>query len=120
MSPLLTEELPDVTEGCQGTLSSGGKTQSELTVRHLTLPQMGEGTAHGSPPFSSVSLWLSSAVSLAVGCSECYFPLSSYQGPRCHSAMSMTPKCHAWSMITKVSAFCELIYVWFIYFILCI
>lgn len=81
VSPLLTEELPDVIEGCQGTLPSGEKTQSEPSIRPLTLPRTGKGTALRSPPLSTLSTWLSSAVFLGVRFSERYFPWSSYRGP---------------------------------------
>lgn len=39
MSALLTEKLPDITEGRQRTLPSGEKTQSQPRVKPLTLPQ---------------------------------------------------------------------------------
>lgn len=81
VSPLLTEELPDVIEGCQGTLPSGEKTQSEPSIRPLTLPRTGKGTALRPPPLSTLSTWLSSAVFLGVRFSERYFPWSSYRGP---------------------------------------
>lgn len=118
MSPLLTEELPDITEGCQSTLPSGEKTQSEPSIGPLTLPRTGEQTALRSPPFSSISLWLSSAVRLSGFLNTTF--LCRLNGTRCHPAMFMTPKCHAWPMITRISTFRELIFVWFTYFTLCI
>lgn len=114
MSPLLTEELPDITEGCQGALPSGERTQSEPSTVPLTLPQAGEGTALRLLPFQTSARdshllcpWLPGFLNATfLGCL--------IRTP-CHSAMFVTPKCHAWSMTTRVSAFCELVNLCLVY-----
>ncbi|KAK2091084.1 hypothetical protein P7K49_030368, partial [Saguinus oedipus] len=46
MSPLLTKEPPDITEGCQGTLPSREKTQGQPSTR-TWLQEGGQGHTTG-------------------------------------------------------------------------